>query len=315
MRWAGQVMASALTVEQLQAVAVALGCGSPAAAARRVGRSKAFVMGAIRAVEQTLDTRLLVRHGTGWRVTEQGLASVGHLTDMLGEFDRFASCAEAASHSRVGSLDVLVALQPGLLPLGVWATRTSRHDPLSQIVLRFGGAVDADESTDLLLSSTASSRPGWFCNVLGDLPFAAFASSAYLASSPAPCTPDTLGEHVLLETSGNDAVGFGELLDSAYDRAYVFATPIRPAVRAGTWIDVYHAVLDDGGIGILPVHAVMKDLQAGNLIRVLPGWARLRCGCSGPVVRTCWRAPDWCVSSTSRSRALVRSMSRLNASR
>ena len=261
-----------ITIEQLQAMAIVLQRGSPAAAARRLGRSKNFVLGAVNAIESRMGTRLVDRHGTHWQPTQAGHDAAGRLADLLNEFDRFTTAAGAPAHDGIGRLVVTSDLEPGLLPLGAWAGHALGENPLLQIALRSGRVEHDDAGTDVVISDTPVRTDAWSSEVVGSVGFGLFAAPDYLHRHPAPATPADLATHALLNTSGDAHGGDWRLLDTWDSDSRPFTPSNPPVLTTGSLADAREAARAGAGIGLLPLHAAIGDVQAGQLVALLSGW-------------------------------------------
>lgn len=261
-----------ITIEQLQAIAMVLRRGSPAAAARKLGRSRKFVLAAIDAIESRTGSRLIDRHGTHWRPTEAGRAAAERLGDLLSEFDRFTTAAGTVESPGVGRLVVMTDFEPGLLPLGAWAGRALASQPDLQIALRFGrmGAAGCEVEPDVVVSDAPVADDQWSSEVVGTMGFGLFASPAYLQASARLSTPADLVGHALLNVS---SAQHNWTLRDAWDvDAGAFTPTNPPVITTASIADARAAACADAGIALLPLFLAADDVKAGRLTPLLVDW-------------------------------------------
>jgi DNA-binding transcriptional LysR family regulator len=264
--------AAKITIEQLQAVALVLQAGSPGAAARRLGRSKAFVTRALNKLESGSGTRLVDRQGVRWRPTEAGHDAAAHLSSLLNEYGRFAALTAQPAPEIAGRLAIASDLEPGLLSLGVWLGLTRQAHPSLELDLQFGVSASEFRDVDLFVSHEPVAIDERALELLGSIGFGFFASPAYLKSNPRLEAPGDLEGHVLIASGRIADDPLWRLTKIGDGAAAPITLPSRPAIVAGSWSDVREAAIAGAGIGLLPLHAAVEAAKTAQLVLALPEW-------------------------------------------
>jgi DNA-binding transcriptional LysR family regulator len=244
--------------------------GSFSAAARQLGLPPSSVSRRIGALEQRLGVPLFVRTTRQVSLTEAGRVystSVQRVLSDLEDADQTVSqfhdkprgtlCIE----SRVSLGSRLIApLLPRFLEehpgLSIDLRLTSeRIEILSQGVdlgIRFG----LGKASSLITRKVASTRQG------------IYASPKYIAEHGEPRTPDELLDHNCLVFVVHDEAAMWRFKGASYSREL----RISGNYRSNDTTALHAATVDGLGIGVYHHWVVVKDVQEGRLIRLLPDY-------------------------------------------
>lgn len=248
--------------------------GSITAAARRLGTPKSTVARAIARLEESLGAVLVRRVSTGPALSEAGVQLFRRTAPHVAAL-RDATCSLARQENEVqGHLRVTTAPDIAELVLApVVAAFVSKHPNVSVEVQTQSHIVDlVGEGFDLAIRMTAGQleSSSLIARRLGRIELNLYASPAYLAHAGVgvPRKPADLKHHEFISRSADTRPPLplsgpgGTTQVSVGGRA---ASRDLNCVRA--------LVLAGGGIGPLPAAYARRELETGNLIRVLPEYS------------------------------------------
>ncbi|MCE9578540.1 MAG: LysR family transcriptional regulator [Deltaproteobacteria bacterium] len=249
-------------VRVFRAVALAR---SLAQGARQLDLDRSTASRRISALEDELGARLFLRTRAGLRPSPAGERLLIHAERMATE----ARALEAAAHDegarvsglvRIASTEALATMlvRDGLLRL------RAHHPDLELELLGGNRAVDlARGEADLALRLSAATAPSLRARRLARLPFALFASPAYLERRGRPAD----------ELAGHDAIGFAGDLAALPEARWLAARPgLRIVLRSSSIPALIAAIVDGHGLGVLP--RATGDLEPGLVrLRDLPAIA------------------------------------------
>jgi DNA-binding transcriptional LysR family regulator len=247
--------------------------GSFSAAGRRLGLTAAAISRNVAMLERNLGVRLFQRSTRKLTLTEAGerfLVSINGNLDALQ-----AAIAEAASHSSEPAGVLKVSLPPTfgvthILPLlPPFLARYPRIKPEWHFEYRQVDLIA--ENYDAAIGGGFDLAPGLVARTLAPVHVVAVASPAYLSGRPLPADPSGLAAHNgivmrLLHTgrirhwmlrNANGIEMAGTLTETI-----VVNDPaaLREAARLGL------------GVSLIALFDVLRDLERGDLIRLLPDW-------------------------------------------
>ena len=247
--------------------------GGFAAAGRALALPKSLLSRHVRQLEDRLGVCLIQRTSRQFVVTEVGQAFYRRARAALDEME----AAEAEVRGHTGSLSGRVRLSCSVgmaqYALGEILTRflaenpdvevtlnvTNRHLNLVEegIDIALRGHVDALPDSSLIQRHVA--RAPWFL----------FASPAYLNREGTPSTPEDLGTHTGLKAGWRPERGEWSLLGPKEARQTVH---FRPRLCSDDMSALKKAAVAGLGIVALPGYVCREELQAGELVCVLPEW-------------------------------------------
>jgi len=145
----------------------------------------------------------------------------------------------------------------------------ARHPDLSVDLTISDRMVDlADEGYDIALRITREPGQSLVARQLAPIRRKICASPTYLARRGMPLTPEELMLHNCLDYTFMNTQGVWHLKGYQGD----VSIPVSGSLRINDDEALSQAVLGGLGLALLPTFIVGKDLQAGRLVEVLPGY-------------------------------------------
>lgn len=240
------------------------------AAATRLNVSKSRISKSVSRLEGMLGVRLLQRSTRRLSLTEVGEAYFEHCDRILEELSMAEDTInrlhleprgtlKISSSVAFGTLHVAPAL-PGFMAL---------YPDLSVDLTISDRFVDlVEEGYDLALRITAEPGLNLVARKLAPIRRKICASPSYLASRGTPIKPGELKHHNCLDYSYMSTGGYWRLCGPDGD----ITVPVSGTLRMNDDEALSQAVLGGVGLALLPTFIVGKELQAGKLVEVLPGY-------------------------------------------
>lgn len=241
--------------------------GSLTQAAEHLDMSTAMVSRYLAAIEAWLGTRLLHRTTRRISLTEAGQAALGGCRQLLdlaedvkhqaGEVTRVPSgrlrITSSASFAEAQLAPALVEFQ-------------QRHPQVDFSLVTAERSVDlAAERIDLAVRITNTLEPTLIARPLAACRSVLCASPAYLRAHGEPRTVQALQSHHCLTHAIVGAAQF-----RFRRRKQLIELAVNDRLSTNDTGVLRRAVVEGGGIGILPTYVVGEDLKRGRLVRVLP---------------------------------------------
>lgn len=241
--------------------------GSLTQAAERLDMSAAMVSRYLAAVEAWLGARLLHRTTRRLTLTEAGqvaLPSCRQLLDLAEEVQHQASEVSRVPRGRLRIACAPSFAETQLTPaLGDFQRE---HPQVTFALLAADRSVDlAAERIDLAVRITNALEPTMIARPLAVCRSVLCASPAYLRAHGEPRTLEALQSHHCLTHTIVGAAQFRFRRDGAS-----IELPVAERLSTNDTAVLCRAVLQGGGLGILPTYFVADDLRQGRLVRVLP---------------------------------------------
>jgi DNA-binding transcriptional LysR family regulator len=256
------------SLEQLRVFEMVVAEGSFSAAARKLNRAQSAVTYAIQKLEEQVGTDLFDRSGYRPVLSEAGRALLPRARRILEEVDDFAVQARGIA----GGLEAELALViDSMFPMqtlvdalaGLQQAFPSVQTRIHVETLGAASQLLLDGAADLgLVTEFASQFDPLERTPVGEIELAPVAAPSHpLAQIKGVLTPEVLREHVQLVLT---------------DRSPLTAGRDYGVTAVSTWriadLGAKHAMLLAGlGWGSMPLHMVEADLEAGRLVRLLPG--------------------------------------------
>ena len=242
--------------------------GSLSAAGREMGLALSVVSKRLATLERRLDARLLARSTRHIALTDEGRDLHQRALRILAEIDE----AEAAlSHGRVearGVLRVSATVALGRAHVSpVCAALVQANAKLSvDLMLTDRLANLIDESLDVVVRIGEPKESGLVMRKLADNHRILVATPDYLERRGHPAHPTDLAGHDCL------LYGAAGLWRLAGPDGTVIEQPVSGRLRSDSGEAAYDWALTGHGVILKSRIDVEADLQAGRLVRVLPGW-------------------------------------------
>jgi DNA-binding transcriptional LysR family regulator len=242
--------------------------GSSSAAARRLKVRHSTVGRRLSALEGDLGVRLFVRTGTGFAVTEAGLAILAAAEEMERRALDIAQLAQSLGHGIEGKVRVTMSEAFAGYLFGKLPPLRDAH-PLLQVDIVAGNRTfDLQKGeADVAVRMVPTEQPDLVSRVLGEASWSLYASRAYLQSAGRPPTPGDL--------AGHQVVGFDDSLAGSPGAMWLAANAAGATVAlVGNSVGMVVQAADSGaGIAMIPCFLATAR---PNLVRLFDDLAEKR---------------------------------------
>lgn len=247
--------------------------GSFTAAARELGLAKSVVSQHVRTLEARCGARLLERTTRRLHVTqlgEQVLAAATSVADAVREVERVL---EAHGEAPSGTLRVTAPHDLGRLVVTPAAARLALAHPALRFDLTFDDAPREiiAEGFDVALRLGPLRASTLVVRRLGSEPEVIVGSPAMAARHLDAARPAELRDAPWVAHS---VLARRKLWEFRSERGDVDELAVAPRALASASAAVVDLVLAGVGFAALPLHVIARDVAAGRLQRVCPGWHR-----------------------------------------
>jgi DNA-binding transcriptional LysR family regulator len=244
--------------------------GSFAAAADKLGISRAMASKQIQQLEEHLGTRLLNRTTRRLSLTETGRQFHQRSTQILDDVAEAEQIAGQMTHKPQGVLRVTIPLSYGQHRLAAIIGDYTQAYPQVQLDISLSDRkVDLiEDGLDLAIRIGAMPQTDLIARKIGSVRSIVCAAPAYLALHGTPQSPADLSAHACL---GYTLSGSGAQWELEGVGGPVIV-PISGPIRADNGDIIRLAAIKGAGIVFQPHFIVGEDIEAGRLVRVLPDW-------------------------------------------
>lgn len=232
--------------------------------------SKALVSKYVGALEASLGVRLLNRTTRRMSVTDSGKAYYGRCISVLQDIDEIEAALRSEHSQPEGVLRINAPVSFSELTLmPILADFTQRYPNVTvklDLADRFVDLIE--EGVDLAIRIGALPDSSLVVRKLSEMRMYLCASPAYLANAGIPSTLSSLQMHNCIFDSNykhKDKWIFGQ-------GEHQVTVPILSKINVNSARAVNELLLNNQGIGLLPSFVVEKDIEDGNLIRLLPDY-------------------------------------------
>jgi DNA-binding transcriptional LysR family regulator len=260
----------------MRVFAAVVDSGSFAAAAARLGTSRAMTSKQVQNLEEHLGTRLLNRTTRKLSLTETGRAFYERSVRILADVEEAEQAAGQASGVPRGVLKATMPLSYGQHVLGAMIGEYAQAYPLVCLDISLSDRkIDiVEEGFDLAIRIGALPQSDLIARKIGGIRSLVCAAPAYLAAHGTPASPTELSTHACL---GYTLTGTGsEWRMEGPDGTVV--VPVSGPVRADNGDFLRLAGVSGAGVLFQPRFIVADDLAAGRLLRILPEWQSAELG-------------------------------------
>jgi DNA-binding transcriptional LysR family regulator len=244
--------------------------GSFAAAAGKLGVSRAMVSKQMQKLEEHLGTRLMNRTTRRLSLTETGRAFYERSAQIVLDVEEAEQIAGQMTLNPQGVLRVTIPLSYGQHRLaGILGAYTQAYPRVTLDIALSDRKVDLiEEGFDVAVRIGILPESDLIARKLGVERGIACAAPAYLARHGTPHTPADLRKHACL---GYSLTGGGA--DWRFDAPDgPLIVPIKGPMKADNGDILRLAAVCGAGIAFQPGFIVNDDIAAGRLVRVLPDW-------------------------------------------
>ncbi|TFW08514.1 LysR family transcriptional regulator [Oxalobacteraceae bacterium OM1] len=244
--------------------------GSFAAAADRLGMSRAMASKSVANLEDHLGTRLLNRTTRRLSLTESGLAFYERSVQILADVEEAQQAAGNMAAEPRGTLRVTMPLSYGLHRMGpVVAAYTDRYPRVKLGLSLSDRKVDlVEEGYDVAVRIGKLPESGLVARKLGTMHSVVVAAPAYLKRHGRPEVPADLARHACL---GYSLASMGDEWRLQGPDGIV-SVRSSGAIKADNGDLLRLAAIAGSGLIFQPWFIVEEDVRAGRLERVLDGY-------------------------------------------
>lgn len=229
--------------------------------------TQSAVSKAITALERSLDTRLVNRSTRSVSLTEAGHRYHERCRQILADLDDADAAVSDASLGASGALKIAAPVPFGLTFVAPRVARFQARHPALEIDLDLNDRPLnlVEENIDVAIRLGHLTSPGLAARRLGDSPFVAVASPAYLALRGTPRIPRDLRAHnCIAYTRQNSPVVW------TFERGAASASEtVAGNYRSNNLLAIRDAAIAGIGIVRLPLWMVDAEIKAGSLRLVL----------------------------------------------
>ncbi|CAD5372964.1 LysR family transcriptional regulator [Rubrivivax sp. A210] len=247
--------------------------GSYTAAAQRLGLSKAAMSQRMAELEEAAGLPLVRRTTRSVRLTEAGQRLVDSTRGAFAEIERSFAGIKDLAEAPQGLLRVTAPVALGRQQIVPLIPAFLRQHPAVRIELELSDRLSslALEGFDLAIRHAASAPDTHVAWTLCETRSLLVASRAYLRRRGMPAAPLDLAGHDCIHYLRGDEAPAWSFEDLAGDGSRL-SVPVRGPFAANNSEALREAALGGAGIALLPDFSARKDLAAGRLVVVLPGW-------------------------------------------
>ena len=242
------------------------------AAARALDVPKSSISRRLLALEASLGARLIQRTSRRFVVTEIGAEFHRHALAMLVEADAAESIVRRRTAEPSGTIRFTCSVAFAQLALADLMPRFMAAYPRVRIVQHATNRhVDpVQEGFDLCLRAHTEPLPSSSLvhRTLAQIPWHLFASPGYLARKGTPIDPAALSTHDGITLAGAHE-SHAWRLRNAEQAASI---PFEPSLESDDMATLKAAACADMGIVALPAYVGRREVERGQLVRVLPPW-------------------------------------------
>jgi DNA-binding transcriptional LysR family regulator len=243
------------------------------AAAQRLGVSKALMSQRIAALEQAAGVPLVRRTTRSMRLTEAGQQLVDATRGAFEQIERSLADVRDLSQAPRGLLRVSAPVALGRQQIVPLVPAFLKQHPEVRIELELADRIVslAQDGFDVAIRHTSTVPETHVAWALCESQALQVAARGYLRRRGTPLRPEDLAGHDGLRylRSGGSSVWRFEPLKG---RGGAVSVAIRGAFAANNSEALREAALGGVGIALLPDFSAQRDLLAGKLVQVLPGW-------------------------------------------
>jgi DNA-binding transcriptional LysR family regulator len=241
-------------------------------AAETLGVSKATVSKAVARLEARLGAQLFHRTSRRLSLTATGQALAGRAGALLSDAQAAEDAAREAAASPKGLVRLAAPMSFGIDHLGPALPDLLAACPELMIEIHLGDEqIDVVErGIDMALRIADLPDSSLRARRLADVPMGIFGAPAYFAARGRPEHPGELINHACFAYT--NLPGRGEWRLTGPDGETIAAQTGPGPIRVNNGEAMLPALRAGFGLAMLPEFIVRKDLDAGTIERVLPGW-------------------------------------------
>jgi DNA-binding transcriptional LysR family regulator len=244
--------------------------GSFSAAGRAIGLAPSSVSRQISGLEDQLGTRLFNRTTRKLHLTEAGEIYHGHTESILSDIEEANAAVTELQDEPRGTLRINIPVVFGRRYIATTLPEfLDRYPELSvelQVTDHFVDLIE--EGADLAIRVGGLTNTSFIARKLIGIQRLLVASPAYIEKNGMPKTPEDLLDHNCLRFRVNPGESHWELANIKSGK--VTDISVQGNLRSNNVEAINAAMLNGGGIALLPSWVVGKDIQRGDAMVILP---------------------------------------------
>ncbi|HXU99807.1 MAG TPA: LysR substrate-binding domain-containing protein [Caulobacteraceae bacterium] len=261
-------------LNDLSLFAAVVSNGGFSAAARALGTPKSRVSRRVANLEQQLGVRLVERSTRRFKVTEVGQDVYRHARAAMSEAEAVDEVVSRLRAEPQGLVRVSCPLGVDRVLGAVLPDFLRRHPKLRVQVLVTNRRVDIiEEGVDVAIRirEQLDSDADLQVRIIGRTGAELVASAAFVAEHGAPQTPQETPNFPTISHTDRPGLDRWTFVSAAGERVEVTH---EPRVSATDWSLIRQSAVEGLGLALLPEYLGREMLKTGQLVRVLPDWAR-----------------------------------------
>lgn len=242
------------------------------AAAEALGLSNATVSKAITRLEHRLGLTLFHRTTRSLSITPSGQSLAGRAAALLSDAEAAEECAREEATGPRGLVRIAAPMTFGITHIAPILPELLRQCPGLSVDLNLSDTtIDLIESgIDVALRIGTLADSSLKARRLADIRVILAAAPSYLAAHGEPLTPADLETHSCFTYSNADRPDRWVLVSDDGQRTVVRA---RGPLVTNNGEAMLPALVAGQGIALLPEFILRRDIEAGRVAHVLPGWS------------------------------------------
>jgi DNA-binding transcriptional LysR family regulator len=258
------------TIENIRAYVEAINEGSFAAAARKLGSSRALVSKYVSQLETLLGIKLVRTTTRSIIMTEAGEAYYNRAKDILNDYDELNAITSGEVYEPKGNLRVSMPQEFALKHIipGLYKFTDTYPEILLDITFNNRNINLTNEGYDIALEISKNINKNVIARKITSFSYVLCASRDYLTNNGGLRTPEDLKDH-------NCIVDLS--LDNAFlwpfkDGSKSFNIEIAPYITVNNSDACIMLSKENQGVALCPTYLVEPEIEKGQLVNVLSGW-------------------------------------------
>ena len=246
--------------------------GSFTKAAAALGLGKSVVSQHIMTLEQSLSVTLINRSPRSFSLTQEGRQFHEACLAMLSQAESAVEMLSDMKAKPTGTIKISASYNMALTFLIAELAKFSQQNPGIQFELVLDDAINnlIEDGFDFCLRVGWLKQTNLYAAKLTSFRMIPCASRRFLAGQPPLTTPDDLPR---LPWAVITALSHPERLDLVGPQGERTSVRLKPVIRTNTGVAAREFVLSGQFAGFLPDYAVKRELESGELVRLLPDWS------------------------------------------
>lgn len=251
----------------------AVACGSLSAAGRELGFSPAVASKRLTRIETRLGVRLLQRNSRQLVLTEEGALYIERCRQILADIEEAENLVSNGKHEAFGTLHLSCPVALGRRLIGAAVTAFANEWPGLRVRLSLSDAIEdlLEGGFDCAIRIGGSEDSRLVARTLAHNYRVICASPTYFIQRSCPTVPEDLSNYhaIILSSQFTERVNW-RLVNATSQESKTLSIPVRMSTNNGE--QAHDWALAGMGLINRSIWDVRRELEAGQLTRVLPEW-------------------------------------------